>query len=244
MSHPHDADNYIWPTCTCCGRDLRDDELGRVACRPCQHRADLNLAALAGRPAFDDDGKSTAGLYALLSYTLERGASPNSGRVTGSHEAPLPLRLAPLSLCAEGGVVSTLQLWAEDWHDHMRRTPPTWRGSLQQRVDTAAQTLRFNLDWAAREHPAFHVFADEISKLAASCRAAISPVTGERSTRVPIGYCPTIRQDTGAVCGQQLKTSPWALTIRCAGCGTQWGRDEWLRLGATMRGLSGSRLAA
>lgn len=53
-------DNYKWPACTVCGRDLREAELGRQACRPCQRRVDDNLEALA----------DPHGLYASLARAL------------------------------------------------------------------------------------------------------------------------------------------------------------------------------
>ncbi|MEU6218296.1 hypothetical protein ABZ845_12375 [Streptomyces sp. NPDC047022] len=69
-------------------------------------------------------------------------------------------------------------------------------------------------------------------------------MTGEHDARVPVGVCPTVNEDTGMVCGERLRVSPWAFTLRCGACAASWARDEWLRLGARLRGLQPPPTAA
>ena len=147
-------DDYTWPTCGC-GRQLRQDELDRTACRPCQERIDTALRQLPGPD----------GLYAKLATQLTPGRGSDGPVVAVSRTAPLPLRLEPLSLMARGGVVTVLQTWLVDWHDLLGWRHPRWNGGLQQQLDDVVRALRVNLEWAATRHPAFIEFGQEISDL-------------------------------------------------------------------------------
>jgi hypothetical protein len=151
------------PVCTCCGSNFWAEELGRQACFRCQDAADEHLKALAG----------PTGLYARLPAAMMPGKGGDNSRVSGSRTPPLPLRIEPLSLSARGGVVTILQMWAEDWHELMERNPPEWRGDFQQQCDQVVQTLRFNLEWAARDHLAFDEFSDEVRHMRRSCEWAV-----------------------------------------------------------------------
>ena len=194
--------------CTVCHANLFEAELGHQACRPCTDRADRDLRALAGPD----------GLYARLSASLTPGSGSGGPAVSGSRTAPLPLRLAPLSLAARGGVVTILQTWLIDWHETLGYSHPRWEGGLQQQLDQVVQRLRVLLPWAAEAHGAYDEFARELSSIVRQCQAATG---GEKQPRrVPV-QCP---------CGQILRVTLDTAGVRCPACSTQYGHSEALRL--------------
>lgn len=207
------ASDYQWPTCAVCNRELRQDELGRIACRICRDRAEKNLTALAG----------PRGLYAQLSNCMAPGASTREGRAPQGRTAPLPVRLAPLSLAARGGVVTILQTWLVDWHDILGWTYPRWNGNLQGQLNQVVAALRNNLDWAAASHPAFPEFAQEVTSLVRACR---SQITGEQPERRIVVACP---------CGSTLHITVSTPGARCRGCDTQYDRIGVLELPLAQR---------
>ncbi|MFJ3289974.1 hypothetical protein ACIPMW_32400 [Streptomyces sp. NPDC086669] len=209
---PSTLDDYSWPTCGC-GRQLRHDELDRVACRPCQERVDGALRQLPGPD----------GLYARLATRLTPGRGGDGPVVSVSKTAPLPVRLEPLSLLARGGVVTILQTWLVDWHEQLGWRHPRWRGGLQQQLDDAVRALRTNLDWAAAHHPAFTEFATEVTALVRQCERQI---TGERAERPIAVVCG---------CGTTLRITVSTPGARCAGCSTQYSRSEVLDLPLAQR---------
>ncbi|WP_078973334.1 hypothetical protein [Streptomyces sp. MMG1533] len=200
--------DYEWPTCDPCGRQLRHDELGRTACRLCQDRIDLALRQLPGPD----------GLYAQLADRLVPGRGGDGQVVSVSRTPPLPLRLEPLSLMARGGVVTILQTWQVDWHEHFGWRHPRWNGGLQQQLDEAVHALRVNLEGAASTHPAFGEFAQEVAALVRQCERQI---TGERPERPIAVACP---------CGTVLRVTVSTPGARCRGCSTQYARTEVLDL--------------
>lgn len=194
------------PRCTVCHTRLWEHEIGRQACSPCQQRCEENLLALPG----------PRGLYAALSAAMVPGRAGDGGRVSGSRHAPIPARLDPLSLAAKGGVVTVLQTWAEDWSEVLGKPLRPWAGSMRQQCDAAVQTLRFNLDWAAREHPAFDDFAHEIERTVRQCRVQL---TGEQ---------PAPSRTVACTCGHPLTGIRLRTNSRtCAGCGAEW---DWTGL--------------
>ncbi|WP_309140300.1 hypothetical protein [Streptomyces sp. PKU-EA00015] len=195
------------PACVICMTGLYDDELDRQACRPCIRRTDENLLALAG----------VRGLYAQLGRQLAPGSGSGGPVVSGSRSAPIPVRLEPLSLLAKGGVVTILQTWVDDWADH-GRAQRTRGGTLQQQLDAAVSTLRFNLDWASAAHPAFVEFAAEIWQIRRQCEGQIS---GERQPRRIGVACP---------CGQTLRITLDTDVVDCPACCTRYGHTEALSL--------------
>ncbi|KOG33300.1 hypothetical protein [Streptomyces resistomycificus] len=208
----HDQPTYQWPTCPC-GRQLHRDELGRTACRPCQERADTALRRLPGPD----------GLYAQLATRLTPGRGGDGQVVSVSRTAPLPLRLEPLSLMARGGVVTILQTWQVDWHDHFGWRHPRWNGGLQQQLDEVVHALRINLEGAASTHPAFWEFVHEVGSLVRQCERQI---TGERPERPVAVTCP---------CGTVLHITVSTPGARCTGCATQYARAEVLDLPLAQR---------
>jgi hypothetical protein len=203
-------DGYIWPTCDPCGRELRQDELGRRACRLCQDRVDQALRQLPGPD----------GLYGQLATRLVPGRGGDGQVVSVSRTAPLPLRLEPLSLMARGGVVTVLQDWQVDWHDRLGWPHPRWQGDLQQQLDNVVWALRVNLEWAATEHPAFGDFAREVASLVRQCERQIS---GERPERRVAVLC------ADPCCGRVLYVTVGTPGVRC-GCGVQYEREAALSL--------------
>lgn len=220
MPETPDLADYEWPTCPC-GRQLRNDELGRVACRLCQDRADTVLRQLPG----------PKGLYAGLARVLVPGVG-SGVRVTGSRTAPLPLRIEPLSLQARGGVVTVLQTWLVDWHELLEWRHPRWRGGLQQQLDDVVHALRVNLEWAATEHPAFGEFAQEVSSLVRQCERQISGEQPERTVSV------------ACECGTVLRVTVSTPGARCRGCNTQYARSEVLELPLATRESGQTGVAA
>lgn len=204
----HTPSEYQWPTCATCWRDLRADETGRIACRPCQDRTERDLNALPG----------PAGLYAQLSECMAPGSAPKEGRTSSGRTAPLPVRLAPLDLAARGGVVTILQTWLVDWHETLGWSHPRWRGNLQAQCDQVVAALRNNLEWAAASHPAFPEFADEVAQLVRACRRQ---ATGERPER---------RISVACSCGGILRVTVSTPGARCGSCDTQYDRVGVLEL--------------
>jgi hypothetical protein len=190
-----------------CPRQLLDQETGRYICLPCEHRIDQDLRKLAG----------PAGLYARLCLRIQPGRGGSDGPVvSGTPGRQLPGG-EPLNLTANGGIVSTLETWVEDWASYglARRSSG---GRLQHRVDVAVETLRLNLTRAASRHPALDEFGREIQQAARQIEAIIS---GERAPRrIPVTCpCGTIRSVT-------LDTDGF----ECRGCGTEYGHSEALKL--------------
>jgi len=207
--HDHPTlEDYTWPACVACGRQLFESELGRVGCRLCQERVDQALRQLPGPD----------GLYARLATRLAPGRSGDGVVVSSSRTAPLPLRLEPLSLMARGGVVTVLQDWLVDWHDHFDWNPPRWQGDLQQQCDQVVHALRVNLEGAASSHPAFGDFVNEVTALVRQCERQI---TGERKERPIAVACP---------CGTVLRVTVSTPGARCRGCDAQYDRTEVLGL--------------
>lgn len=213
----HDSlDDYEWPTCSACPRHLRQDELGRQACRLCQERADQALRQLPG----------TDGLYARLATRLVPGRGGDGPTVSVSRTAPLPLRLEPLSLMARGGVVTVLQDWLVDWHEQLGWRYPRWNGDLQQQLDDVVHRLRVNLEWAAGNHPAFAEFLAELTSQVRQCERQI---TGERKERPIAVACP---------CGTILRVTISTPGARCRGCDAQYARTEVLDLPLAARAVA------
>lgn len=191
------------PACTICHTALFDDEQDQQACRRCTRRTDEHLLTLAG----------PRGLYAQLTRQLAPGTHTTDVVVSGGHaHAPLPVSLEVLNLLAVGGAVTILQSWAEVWADH-GRAHLTRAGTMQQQLDAAVSTLRFNLDWAATSAPAFADFAHEVYKLRRRCERLV--------TQEP----PASRIPVRCSCGTILHFTIAAPGATCHGCGTRYGRD-------------------
>lgn len=217
----YDEDQAPAFRCSHCPRLLHSSELHRQACRVCEDRATEQVQQL---PA----------LYAQLEACLQPGRTGGSGRTSSGRTAPLPVALQPLNLRGPGGIVSMLLGIEQRWRVELDWNVLPQRGGYEATLAGTATVVADNLPWACDKYA---LVSDDLKLIGLLFNQASSAVTGERDVRVPLGLCPTVPEGGGPACGERLKVSPWAPAIRCGGCGTQWGRDEWLRLGAAMRGL-------
>lgn len=218
--------------CTHCQRLLYSNELDRWACTPCEDRARDQLRALPG-------------LYQQLGDKLAPTAvSDSNGKVSTTRIAPLPVALGPLDLLAPGGMAAKLAAIEDDWRSVLGRPAgprrdrirvfATWRSNPSSDVPMHTNFLIINLQWACER---YEEVAYDLGVIRDLHDQAQGMVTGWRDPRVPIGCCPAVDKETGQACGTRLKVTPGALEIRCHVCGARWDRNEWLRLGAQMRGL-------
>jgi hypothetical protein len=176
------------------------------------------------------------------------GPRATSGqRVSGSREAPIPVRLeivdltlaaAPDALAPDRrgivyaddqtgrvSIATTLGSWVRDWIDE--------RGEGEHEpvptVATLVGWLDARLGWACDRHPAVDEFATEIRELVGALRHAV----GQTSDRMRLGPCP-VMLDTGP-CGAGLYGSPWVDIVECPRCATRWERRQWFVLGAAIQ---------
>lgn len=197
--------------CCICATTLWEDEAGRTICRPCERRIGENLAALAG----------PGGLYARLCLRIQPGATAGSGpAVSGTRGAPIPASLQVLNLTANGGIVSCLELWVEDWASYGLATVGTG-GRLQYRIDRAVATLRLNLPRAAHRHPALDEFAHEIWSIRRQCEALIAG--GKPPRKIPV-HCSTEE------CDGILLVTIDTPGETCRSCEREYGHGEALQL--------------
>ncbi|MEV6737907.1 hypothetical protein AB0N14_13630 [Streptomyces sp. NPDC051104] len=206
--------------CIVCRNDLYDDEWDRYCCRPCQHRIDDNLAALAGPPVWQDTKRGrrlVSGLFAALPEELEPGARGAGPRISGSKSAPIPARMGPLNDSANGGLVNDLEEWVRDWASRGYATPCNGVRP-QYRMDQAVTTLRFNLDTAVRRHEAINSFAEELQMIRGTCEALI---IGAVPPRPLSAICP---------CGTRIKFHLDTPIRHCKSCGTDYGHHALIAL--------------
>jgi len=196
-------------------------------------------------------------LYALLPANLLPGQA-HGQRVSGSREAPLPLRVDPLDLmmpartstvheppctCTEfrrpecrHGYPHLDQVGSQGVATVLDSWAQDWQTSIRcgdylpaPTVVELSRWLRLWLTEACDTHPAVDEFAAEMRRL----RGGLAAVVGVKSDRVYVGPCP-ITDDKGT-CGAALTADPYLDIIRCPRCDTMWSRDKWLWLGMTIR---------
>ena len=196
-------------------------------------------------------------LYALLPANLLPGQA-HGQRVSGSREAPLPLRVDPLDLTLRANVAMVYEPpcnCTEFRRPECRRGHPhldqvgqvsvasvldswcrDWADVRDMHETLPTPTvvqlttwLGNRLEWACDDHPAVDEFAAEMRRL----RGGLAAVVGVKSDRVYVGPCP-ITDDKGT-CGAALTADPYLDIIRCPRCDTMWSRDKWLWLGMTIR---------
>ncbi|OMI34396.1 hypothetical protein [Streptomyces sparsogenes] len=207
----HAAEEYAWPTCTACGRDLWESEAGRLACRPCETRTGERLGELA--TIFQQINSSAA---------LMRGARRGGAPTSGSRTPPIPPRLEVLSLAATGGVATRLRDIEDAWRAALAWTIAPWRGSPAQAVPEHLRFLINNLPWACDAYESVGQDVEEIRQLHAECKQALTH--DRKPGRVSVGVCPVVVD--GELCGAQLTASAANSRIRCGTCGAQWD-DMW-----------------
>ena len=133
-------------------------------------------------------------MYPALTDHLERGQG-NGQRVSGTFEAPLPLRVEPLDLAMPArvpnpspaartwpqdqlgrlSVASVLDSWVRDWRDTRGRG----EHAPEPTVAVLAEWLNNRLDWACDEHPAVDDYAAELRDLVTVLRR----ITGQSKPR-------------------------------------------------------------
>lgn len=203
----NDVEEYAWPSCTACGRDLWETEVGRQACRICETRTSERLVEL--NRLFREINTSAA-----LMRGSRRGGTPTSG----SRTPPIPPRLEVLSLAAAGGVATRLSDIEDSWRKVLGWTVAPWRGSPGEAVPEHVRFLVNNLPWACDSYESVDQDVEEIRRLHAECKQALSH--DRKPGRVNVGYCP-VETDDGR-CGAQLTASAATSRIRCGECGAQW----------------------
>jgi hypothetical protein len=196
-------------------------------------------------------------LYALLPANLMPGQR-HGQRVSGSREAPLPLRVDPLDLsmpartaavheppctctefrrpeCRRGhphldqfGQISVASV-LDSWCRDWADVRDIHETLPKPTVVELTTWLSNRLDWACDDHLAIDEFAGEMRRL----RGGLAAVVGIKSDRVYVGKCP-VTDDKGT-CGAALTADPDLDIIRCPRCDTMWSRDKWLWLGMTIR---------
>ena len=193
------------PICTCCHRELRNDELRQYACNLCADRIDSHLGAIPR-------------LFARLGEHLERGAAATGPAVSGSKTAPIPCRIDVLNLrTAAGPVLAPLETWVRDWAE-AGYAEIGERGTAAARVTHACGTLRFNLSRAVAEHPAVEEMAGEVASI---WRTLSRIVEGETAPRRIAVTCP---------CQQTLRITLDTRGETCPRCGAEYGHADVLRL--------------
>lgn len=213
MNHPLPADEYSWPQCAACQRDLWVNESGRQVCRVCE---DKTAVRLAGLPVLFGRLNTTA--------SLMRGARKVGGGGGGSKVPPIPPRLEVLALTGPGGVAARLAAVEDSWRQALRWTVAPWRGSARQAVPEHIKFLVNNLPWACDAYESVGQDIDDLRRLHSECTAVVADE--RRPGRVGIGRCPTAYDD--GPCGADLTASAGSHRIRCGSCGARWETlGEW-----------------
>lgn len=200
----------------------------------------------AGQLAIEDDGTFDAPSVRQL-HPLSAGpirAAGASSRVSGSREAPVPVRLDLVDLTAPARlpnpmrgpgyyprslwpedqighqpIATRLDLWARDWITHQRCPGDHLPDPA---VPALITWLSVRCGWACDEHPAVDEFAAEMRDLRTVLSAANDdgPVYPEPILAVPCSGCDTL------ALFRPVK-SPYR--AECGGCGKLYTDDEYAR---------------
>lgn len=238
MNHPDR------PKCVGCNHTLSPvDEAERLVCRRCEDVVKEHLESLAGPD----------GLFAQLVWKGTEALGRSGGQRSNDPvvkqskiTAPSPVRDQAMNLLGAGGVVHTLQRWVGLWYAELGFRQPVWKGQHHYvillgpggvkvrrpgQLDNTIRVLLNNLPWACEHRADFGDFSREVWRFTQDSQSAIDP-TVPRPRKVMVGHCPNEVGDLK--CGAQLMADPFATSIRCANCGTSWGRQEWVSLGLAM----------
>jgi hypothetical protein len=208
----------------CRRRNRRDDSL---TCATCLSRLGFQLREIPG-------------LHALLPSALSPGQT-GTERVSGSHEAPVPVDVDVVDLLGAArqpepsqagrqhpedhighlSVASVLDQWVRDWRDIRARG----EGIPAPTVTALAGWLHVRLDWACDHHLAIDEFDMEIRHLADAMRTALALRRYVVRLQAP---CPTC--DTRALYREVDPQEGAAEYITCGGCGRLWRPEEYARL--------------
>lgn len=170
-------------------------------------------------------------MHAQLGAALVPGQAQGQ-RVTGSRQAPLPLRVDALDLGmpARAGqvhdhhddqtgmpsVASVLDCWVRDWRD----TRGMGEAAPLPTVVTLARWLTDRLDWARDHHGAIDEFATELHGLVRALRGTL----GLYEVRPALLDAPCSRCDARA-----LHRLPGEDRVECGACGRLLTEAEYAR---------------
>lgn len=207
-----------------------------VICVVCTRRqTERGQVCDADRTWLDHTLVEIGDLYALLPANMVPGQTQGQ-RVSGSREAPLPLRVDPLDLTMPArlgavhdalgdqvgllSVATVLFSWARDW----RETRDRGEGPPPATVVDLVAWLRNRLDWACDDHLAVDEFVVEIEALRRKLRAVvgINEIRPEHLD-VPCRRCDKL----------DLHRLPGQDRVECGSCGCLLTEDEygvWVRL--------------
>lgn len=212
-------------SCTCCQR--RDPEYP-PACNLCRRRLAARLWELRD-------------LHALLGAALSLGQS-GAERVSGSRDAPVPLRLEPLDLAgpadqadrplfARGvlglddaqvgslSVATILQTRCGEMSALLEVEPP------RPQVPAMVSWLSRHLSWAWADYPDVADLADEVTTLTYSLRTLLN-----------VSRKPIYLKDPCPACDRKaLKRDPGGgEEVECGHCRAVWDFDEFERLAVVL----------
>lgn len=200
--------------CQLCDRALYGDHAEHYLCPGCTRATSSRL---------DRIPKLHRALAAFLTPTPRRPEQI----ATHTAEAPLPVREPVLDLRGPGGIVGVLEDWRNALHHDLGWTPPTARGTIEDRVTAAARGLRDNTLWIATSWPPAGDLAREIRDLEATAISVVNPP--EKTLR--LGHCTTPGAD-GTRCGAVLRAPAGTTDVRCPWCRTHYPPETWLALRA------------
>jgi hypothetical protein len=209
--------------CSHCRRDLfqLEVELGRIACFPCENNARTRLRELPGQ-------------YDSLGELLVPGrATGGSAKVTGSKDAPIPAAMQPLSLRANGGIVTLLQVIEDSWRPHLKKTIATFAGGPEQTLATVINFLSINLNWACRK---YEYIDDDLDTIDTLYWQAKNIIEGNIPRPIPV-HCRYLYDD-GTECEAPMRVDINRESAKCGTCGTRWGRQEWVALYEATRAIA------
>lgn len=206
-------------SCICCARR---DPIDPPVCNLCRHRVAARLWELRD-------------LHALLSAALGPGQSQQQ-RVSGSREAPLPLRVEALDYAAAArpsidgvtdvqrdqrgvwGVADILDSWARDWSERRGEDMPS------PEVPAIVSWMSTRLTWALDHHPAVDEFAAELLTMVYGLRTLLNV------SRKPIyldDACPSCAHTA-------LRRDPGGGDVECGHCRRVWPHEEFERLAVVL----------
>lgn len=175
------------------------------------HLCDRDTNALAGRLARLPD------LFAeLAEHLIPRRTGAAERVLTGPAGPRSPLNEDVLDL-RHGGIALTLESWRADvqrvrWPG---RGAPPLDGGMDHRVMAACRWLGMELDWIAVEYPAAGDLAREVRQMEG---AVLAIVGAAPPPALHIGQCIAVVDDSGTVCGADLRHRQGDPEIRCRAC--------------------------
>lgn len=174
-------------------------------------------------------------LHALLGAALSPGQGEKQ-RISGSREAPLPLRVDALDFAEparrpiEGvsdpgrdqrgvwSVAAVLDSWVRDWAELLDVPLPS------PLVPDLVSWLSRNLQWAVDNHPAIEEFNDEVTAMLYALRALLN-----------VSKKPIYLHDPCPTCGLiALKRDPAGGDVECGNCHRAWKHEEFERLAVVL----------